>query len=458
MQSLLTRAVLVGVIGLAAAGTIGCAEERAPINRVQPNALAKSFFVGDDLKDPNDDPEFYARGTVVDVGYGAAQDGLFTSTYAQPMTRIKWVIQEDLLVGRLTYQRIANSDGKGVDAADDDGQVVYVYPIISHFDIRRDYNPQTGEESNVVVENTSDRAWNERKYFRVDWSRNLNTDSFDYDTLSLMGIYGGVHYEPLAYYVNDPESPDAPHFNVEAGYFDVTNKAFAQPGMIDLSGLGWGINEFPACFLDNDFFSGSAPAGNCNPVELTIRQSFRRVEKSDYEPVDWDGVKFQAFGPFTEERHGYARNYDITDTDWHRFAARYNIWEKHHAYQKKSGTCPDGWVASTDFPDQCEVPCNTVEKTGVGGNPNRDEVDDAGNGGTNGTEDECELVTPVFGPGSTCDKFKQKCTLPYEARKEKPIVWHLSRGSNQEYFEGTSWAAQEWDVAMRMAVQTARYA
>src|SRR5262249_48741454 len=155
-------------------------------------------------------------------------------TYAQPMTRIKWVIQEDLLIGRLTYERIDNSDGKGVGAASDNGQVVYVYPIISHFDIRRDYNPTTGEESNVVVENASDRPWNEGKYFRVDWSRTLNTEAFDYDTLSLIGIYGGVHYEPLAYYVNDPESPDAPHFNVEAGYFDVTNKAFAQPGMIDL--------------------------------------------------------------------------------------------------------------------------------------------------------------------------------------------------------------------------------
>ena len=49
----------------------GCAEERDPINRVQADALAKSFFVGAKLESAEDDPEFYKRGTVVDVGYGA---------------------------------------------------------------------------------------------------------------------------------------------------------------------------------------------------------------------------------------------------------------------------------------------------------------------------------------------------------------------------------------------------
>ena len=72
--------------------SVGCAGERDPINRVQPNAMPKSFFVGK-LGDPNDDPEFYMRNTVIDVPYGAAQDGLFTATYAQPTNRIKWEVQ-----------------------------------------------------------------------------------------------------------------------------------------------------------------------------------------------------------------------------------------------------------------------------------------------------------------------------------------------------------------------------
>src|ERR671919_365629 len=83
---------------------LGCAEERAPISRVQPNALAKSFFVGSDLGGTGDDPEFYKRGTVIDVGYGAGHDGLFTATYAQPVSRIRWEISEGTLNARLSFE------------------------------------------------------------------------------------------------------------------------------------------------------------------------------------------------------------------------------------------------------------------------------------------------------------------------------------------------------------------
>jgi hypothetical protein len=425
-----TRAVLIGAIGLAAGSTAGCAEEREPINRVQANALAKSFFVGDDLKGTEDDPEFWTRSTVVDVGYGASQDGLFNSSWAQAdLSRIKWVIQEDLLVARLTYERIDGTDGKGAGKATKDGLVVAAFPILSHFDIKRDYNPATGEESNIVVENTSDRAWHERTYMRVDWSKNLNTDSYDFDTLSIIGVYGGVKYEALSYYVNDPTDPDAPQFDPNAGYFDVTTKAFAMPQVIDISSFGWGIDALPACFVDNDFMHGTAPSGNCNPVEVTIRHSFRKVVDNDYEVAEWDGKKFSAYGPFMNERYGYARNFGMSDEKWHRFANRFQIWEKSHVYNDgKPVECYNG-------------------NTPPDADPNRDD-----NG--NGTSDECEAV----GRGSRCDTFRQACTLPYRDRTPKPLAWHYTQGSNPEYFDGTEWAVHEWDVAMRSAVMVAKYA
>jgi hypothetical protein len=439
------RAIFVGALGLLAGGAVGCAEERAPINRVQPNALAKSFFVGADLKDTTDDPEFWARTMVTDVGYGAAQDGIFSSSWAMAdLTRIKWVIQEDLLLGRITYERIEGTDHKGVGKATTDGVIAFAFPVLSHFDIRRDYNPATGEESNIIVENTSDRPWYEREYMRVDWSRNLNTDSYDFDTLSLMGVYGGVHYEPLSYYVNDPDSDDAPVFASEEGYFDVTTKAFATPQLIDLSSFGWGIDAFPACFLDNDFMHGSFPAGNCNPVEITLRHSFRRVVDNDFEPEHWDGLRFQAYGAFTNERYGYARNYGMSDDQWYRFINRYNIWEKSHA---------------TDAAGNA-VECFTPTTTPAGCDPHRDGDGPAEcyAGGEvaapNGTEDECEAV----GRGSRCDTFSQKCTLPYRDRVAKPVVWYYTKGSNPDYYDGTEWATHEWDVAMRSAVMVAKYA
>src|SRR5262245_6236231 len=78
----------------------GCAEEREPINRVQANALDKSFFVGADLASPKDDPEFYTAMTVVDVPYGADQQvGAFTGLIGE-LRRIKWEITEDALNAR----------------------------------------------------------------------------------------------------------------------------------------------------------------------------------------------------------------------------------------------------------------------------------------------------------------------------------------------------------------------
>ena len=39
--------------------------------------------------------------------------------------------------------------------------------VTSHFDVKRDYNPGTGEQTNVIVENTTDRPWNERQFMRA---------------------------------------------------------------------------------------------------------------------------------------------------------------------------------------------------------------------------------------------------------------------------------------------------
>ncbi|MDP3155451.1 MAG: hypothetical protein Q8N23_22455 [Archangium sp.] len=414
----------------ALAFTAGCAIEQDPINRVQPNYYDKTFFVGADFQGVKDDPEFYSQSTLVDVGYGAGQDGLFTSTYAQPLSRVKWQVTEGRLIARLAYERVKDTDGKGVGKATNDGIVVASYPITSHFDIRRQYNPQTGEQLNVIEENTQDRPWFERQFMRVNWSRNESTDNYEFDTLSQMGVYGGVHYTPLAYDVTDPADEDAPHIDAASGYLDITNKAFAVPEMVTIE--QWGFT-FPACFLDADIGGGGAPTTQCSPVELTIRNSFRKVPDNDYEPADWDGYRFQAFGAFTTDRKGYAREYGMTDTQWHRFINRYNLWDRSHFY-----TDP---VAKTGA-----VACFTSGTTPVGADAHRDVND-------NGTEDECETV----GGGSRCDTFSQKCTLPFRDRVVKPVVWYYTEGSNPDFFDASREATHEWDVALRSSIQAARY-
>ncbi len=421
----------------------GCAQERAPINRVQADALAKSFFAGPDLVSTTDDPEFYKRGTVIDVVYGAAQDSLFTSSYAEPVSRVRWEITEDALNARLSYERITGTDGNGNQysgvqpKATNDGQIVASYKIVSHFDVKHDYNPQTGEQLNVIVENTTDRPWYQRESFRVDWSKNLISDAYDYDTLAMSGVIGAVKYDPFAYSVLDPASPDAPHFDATAGYFDITNKVYATPQQIDLASLGAGSGSIPACFLSGAYVQGGTnPAGDCNAIELKIRESFRRVEDRDYEPESFDGTRFASLGAFNfDYRRGYTRNYGLLDQEWSRFIARYNIWDRSHFYadaQKMTG------------PVACATKATTEDPTGdPAADPNRDTNGD-------GTADECAAA----GSGARCDVFNQKCTLPYRQRQVRPAPWYIA--GDTTLYDPTNWAVEEWDLAMKSAVQTAR--
>lgn len=421
---------LLGAVFLAVL-TGGCAEEREPINRVQPYALKKSYFVGENLLDGSDDPEFYFNTTIIDVGYGA-YGGIFTSTYAQPVARIKWVIDEDSLIGRLTYERIEGSDGKGGARDPDDGIVAIRFRIKKHFDIKRAYNSTTGEELNIIEENTTDRPWYEREYFRVDWSQNLATDSYEFDMFKLLGWTRTIPFVPHPYDIEDPTHEHAPRFALDEGYFDVTTKVFAHPPTFNLP--RWGIYNIPACYFDATL-GGSWPVANCSPVEITIRHSFLRVEDKDYEPKHWDGHRFQAFGAFYTERIGYDRQYGMTDNQHYRLVNRFNIWERSHYY---------------DDPKNMKGPIECFTEPGV--DPNRDEDGD-------GTADECAEVTERTGvKGSQCDTFTQKCTLPYRLRKVRPNPWYYTTGSDPEYFEATRDAVIEWDAAMRFAVQAARYA
>ncbi|MEI9935703.1 MAG: hypothetical protein WDO69_00630 [Pseudomonadota bacterium] len=436
--SFIRRLLICAVLVL---GATGCASERAPINRVQANALKKSFFVGEDLADPKDNPEFYYRPTIVDVDYGASQDELFTASGAQTIARISFEISEDLLVARLTYERIADTTGNGTPNSPDQnsGQIVAAFKIESHFDIKRGYNPTTGEELNIVEENTTDSPWYAREYMRVDWSQNLITSAYQLDTLAAMTAFDATfQYEPVAYSATNPTDPDAPLFDPTSGYFDITNKLFVTPQRV-FTPFGY----VPACFLTPDYFNGTGPAGNCDPTEVKVRLSFRRVVDHDYEPVHWDGARMDMFGMFTTgtvnpDRLGYDRNYGVVDDKWYRFVSRHNIWERSHASDA----------------DGQPIPCYTDETTPVDALPSRDEVDGAGNPGPDGTDDECEAA----GAGSRCDQFSHKCTLPYAERTLKVSPFYYGPESDPSLFGSAAEALSQWDGALRQAAQTARYA
>ncbi|MBX3187949.1 MAG: zinc-dependent metalloprotease [Labilithrix sp.] len=398
MRTLLARTGLV-LLAASACFAAGCAAERDPINRVQPNALPKSFFLGADLKSAEDDPEFRMKSFVVGGSVGQSEYGIGEFS---AVDRIRWEVTEGMLIGRRAYQESPGADNRGVPgsaaAGSTDksvtnvanGTIVAAFRITTHFDIRREYNPTTGEESNVVVENTSDRPWNDREYMRVDWSRNLVDSTNDQSR-----FFKTARVTPVEYNVTDPDSEDAPHVEVDAGYLDVTNKFTIEPDEIRFS---WGA--LPRCVLVS-FFTGTSTY-DCNPQEAIVRTSFARVQADeDFEPFEdnyqWKDVvgntggQGDGFNPWLgSARTNWDPQYGFTDAQTHRLKSIHNIWKKSH----QSATC-----ASNEDADR------------------------------NGTADACENAITGYGghEGSQCDLSVRKCTLPVRDRAVKTIAYHLNK-------------------------------
>ncbi len=381
----LKRALRLGVgLGLLVALS-GCAKEMAPINRVQANALDKSFFVGPNLADPSDDPEFYWRGYVTDAS--ASQSLVGVGSWSG-VDRIRWEITEDMLIARKSYPLVTQPDEPGSFSGPDSvGTVVAAYKILSHFDIRRAYNPQTGEEENIIEENSTDRPWYERQYMRVDWSTNQVNDPM-WSDMFMGKVFGDISVTPMTYTVTDPNDPNAPHFEADDGYFDITNRFYIAPALTSI--WGWQIQ---ACLIEG-WFTGTA-SYECDAQEATVRFSFKKVDPNDdFEPLENSRASLDVVGNpgglgdslsvgiVTAPRQGYDPAYGYVDKNFKRYANIHNIWQRSHQ----------------------DVACSA-------------HVDQDGNG----TDDQCENATTGYAgsSGSQCDLWAKKCTIPYRDRVVK---------------------------------------
>jgi hypothetical protein len=295
----------------------GC-ESQPAINRVQPNVTRKADLLGG---------EWYFLSTVVDTPY--ATEFTFVGEQGQ-LERVEWEIQEDFLVARRSYEFVSDSDPQGINGTTDSaGAVVAAYRIQSHFDIRYDYNPVTGERLNVISENTVDRPWHEREHMRVDWSQNLVQDP---NFFLIQRYFDGLQTESIAWYVQDEDDPNAPRF-VRADpsdessafeYMEITNKMFVTPTTVDIPGLG----PLPSCLI-LQFLDGNPV--DCAPGEVTVRNSFLRVDPDhDYQPFVYTGDRMDRFGYFVTERAGYDSSYGLVEPLRYRFANRHNLWAASH--------------------------------------------------------------------------------------------------------------------------------
>ena len=95
------RHLSVALIALAVVSVVGCAGERDPINRVQPNYVAKSYFDG----------EWHYASTLVSVPAGDAATAAGFGEW--DLKSVKWDIQQNWLLARRTFEIVDGADSLG---------------------------------------------------------------------------------------------------------------------------------------------------------------------------------------------------------------------------------------------------------------------------------------------------------------------------------------------------------
>ena len=522
-----------GLILAGTVGVIGCQEQRDPINRVQPDyidkvdltpvhyasltaptASAQTTLTAAEL---SREPIFYTQTTLISKPTTTGYTGL--TSYSEN-DKIRWEVTEGSLIARQAYSFIQGAPGNsaGIGQNPQTGDVVAVFAIKSHFDIRRAYNTTTGEELNVIEENAVDRPWYQRRYMHVDWSQNL-IDGY-HSVLEEANLEGKVKSEPVPVFVNTPDDPNAPVFEYQGKdadrkltYFDIVNRATLHPETTSLSfSDGTSYANIPVCYLNQ--YEGSK---DCAPSEVTFRLSFRREDPTrDYEPAslsvplpDLNGsvanthyLDMERFGFFDTMRVGYdPLHHNTNDSKRIHFAARHNLWLHHHqlayadTYSTLCNTDSDCGDASqvckignapmdATHRGQCstlaiahiagDISCKTDDDCrqhydGVGGGISRTAVCDqnADGGPTCGehyfrcsVDDECKKLDPA----STCDMVigytradnKGLCLMPFRQRQVRAIAYHESNGYPDYMQPVTEQIVTEWNQAFVDSVSAAR--
>jgi hypothetical protein len=392
--------------GLLAVFVLGCVEAQPPVDRTQPNRTRKTDLLG----------EWYFQQTVVDTPYTAA----FTfAGESGELSRIEWNIERDYLVARRSYESVAGADPEGINGTVDGGAPVAMYAIESHFDIRRQYNPVTGEELNVIEENTTDRPWQDREFIRVDWGQNLIQNP---DFLMIQRYFDGVRASPVSWHIEDPSDPNAPVFvredESEASpltYMDVTNKLFVQPIEVDLPGFG----PVASCLLMQ--FEDGYP-DDCAPAEITVRASFMRVSPDhDYQPLVYTGDRMDRAGYFVTERPGYDPSYGLVEPLRFRFANRHNLWQESHRRV-------DGELVTCVADAEC----------------------DDGRGSV------CDLDWGRARRQLRDGRVEGVCTIAYRDREAKPIVYHATPNYPESLLPELAAIQDQWNAAFVEVVGSMR--
>ncbi|MBI5513073.1 MAG: hypothetical protein HY909_04850 [Deltaproteobacteria bacterium] len=474
-RSLVMLGLCVGVVAP------GCAEERAPIDQVQPDALDKTNFIPVSYAAlvggarPGSltpqmvarEPQWHLQVTVVDKPANTGAAGV--SSYTQ-VERVQWEVTESLLIARQGYEQYrdaqANAARPGVGNNPRQGEVLAAFRITSHFDIQRSYNASTGERLNVRVENSTDRPWYQRQFMRVNWSQNLIGD---YNPVSSRMWSGRIRMEfQQPNWVNNPEDPNRPVFDygTHAGqpntlrYFDVTNRVLLHTEEAGIPGLP-GV---PACYLYDRITE------SCLPADVSMRWSFRRLDPTrDYQPVALDGHRMERYGFFYSDQNGFSPHLGTAGQLERRYwANRHNLWMQHHARVANNGldhkpgdaACTtDADCSGTSRTARCDTGTRTCGEIYLRCAPSERIQDPVQR------QASADMQCAAVGSGAACDTDIATtrgdrlglCLLPYRSRTVRPLAYHLSQNYPERLMPVTNSINQEWNRVFSYTVQQARY-
>ena len=277
--------------------------------------------------------------------------------------KIRWEVQEDLLVGAMSYEVVAGLEGQSAEApkagyvtpgtrcfeagsaaelpctpdsttgtrghAGDPnvvcrdprgediacfpyrGEVVAIYAIKRHFDQRVD-------AGRVVID--ASRPWYEREHMEVDWSRNLAPDPF----------FGGA-FRPFVFLdgftVLDSLPPGDGGRNGlhserkddgELTAFDFVQRLQVEPEF-DLVGEGAHAQKAYHC----------AYAEECSAAEVRVRVAYAKIDKSvDFVPRSYGAFEYAHFPLFRVQAVGYDPYLGAAVAERKQLAIQYPIWDQ----------------------------------------------------------------------------------------------------------------------------------
>ncbi len=262
----ISRFFRVGTTVALLAAAVGCAGKE-DIDRSQPDKIAKALLFNAD----GSAKKFYYRWTIVDVPTtnGWAYEGTQGS-----MDKVTFKITQDQLIGYRAYDYAPGIENAITGGANNTDAPVFSFKITSHFDVKREYNPGTGEQTNVISENTTDRDWSEREFMRVDWSTdklaNPLMDISLQPSASADGTPGSANVGTSA--ISEVEITNPGRAIYTKDYLDVTVQTQATP-------------DYAACTK----LAAPDDVGpwSCGPAKVSLRHSFMAVKDGEYQPLEY---------------------------------------------------------------------------------------------------------------------------------------------------------------------------